>query len=301
MIHPLLRDSSPDCRDALPLHDRVQIALAIADTSLLQSLLTDCTPPIAQPHRIGSVRSSIGVPLEPQISIDGVLEFEEIYCVLAESAQFEEGVAEYTRRNGNQRGYLDLTQCEAESRTLGQGVTLAQAMAILAEAGFSPSQVDAILHLPSEAWHKSWWFTVDIEGAFTVPFLRLLRTRRYADGTFTLLYKDFFAQEPPPCFKSQSQKVLVEILKEPHQFQQILTKINYARQRSAISRALIICNQLSDLEARGYISQGISLYTADEIVLPVPADCGSCISDCPMRGRTDSPVLMCRQFCIQGF
>lgn len=299
MVYSSLADSATDRSDA-SWHDRMQIGLGLADENLLKSLLVNCTPPLAQLHRIGGIQSRIGVPLAVETTVDGVIEFEEVNCVLSNSLeQLEQGVADYSRRNGNQRGYLDLTRCETETRTIGQFLSLPQAISILAHAGFGPSQGKQILNLPYDAWHKSWWYQADEIGEFTIPFLRLLRTRRYADGTYTLQHKDFFAQEQPDCFKSRNQKVLVEILPESHQFQAVLAKINLVRQQAEIDWALLICDRISDLEAQGFISQGISLYSSDQIALPVRASCVDCMTpDCPMRGNAHSPVLLCQRFCL---
>ena len=201
MIHPTLAGlaSDPDCAE---WHDRVQIALAIADQPVLKSLLTDCTPPIAQPHRIGSIRSTIGVPVSAAATADGTIEFEELHCVLADSpADLEQSVVEYSRLKGNQRGHLDLIRHEADSQMLGQTLPLSSAISLLAEAGFSATQGREILNLPQDGWHKSWWYQADEAGQFTVPFLRLIRCRRYSDGSLTLQYKDFFAQEQPPLLQ----------------------------------------------------------------------------------------------------
>ena len=95
--------------------------------------------------------------------------------------------------------------------------------------------------------------------------------------------------------------MLVEILSAPHQFAATLAKINRARQQLNTPHALLICNQISDLEARGFISQGISLYAAQEIALPVQANCLHCATaGCMMQGNPDSPVLLCQRFCLDG-
>jgi hypothetical protein len=301
MAYPLLTYSSHEYRDPLSLHDRVQIALAIADESLLKTLLVDCIPAIAPLHRIGSISTTIGVPIESRKAIDGIIQFESINCTLVDSpTDLEQVISEFTSRNGNQRGHLDLTRCEAETRFLGQTVMLSQALALLAHSGFSPQQVEEILHLPQDAWYKSWWYGLDEAGYFTVPFLRLIRTRRYTDGTFTIQYKDFFSQDKPPCFKSQEQKVLVEIGDRLLGFRKTLEKINYSRQQLGISQALLICDRLSDLEARGFMSQGISIYAAEEMMVPTQANCALCITnDCPMHGLENSPVLTCQRFCLE--
>lgn len=281
-------------------HHRIQIALAIADPDLLKSLLVNCTPPVVQSHRVGGVQSSMGIPLTSGLMLDAIIEFQEVHCVLANSSdRLAREVATYCQRYGNQRGYLDLTRCEAETRTLGQMMPLAQAIATLSEAGFVAAQVNRILNLPLDAWFQSWWYRADEIGEFTIPFLRLLRVRHFADGTVTLQYKDFFAQEQPACFTSSARRILVDTLSDQHEFPQVLTKINLARQQTGIQQALLIGNQISDLEAQGFIRQGISLYATRDVTLPVQANCLNCATpDCPMRGQSESPVLLCRRFCL---
>jgi bacterioferritin-associated ferredoxin len=299
MIHPLIASSTnADLNEGW--HDRVQIALAIADEGLLRSLLVDSTPPLAQSHRIGGIQSAIGVPVASGVVADGSIEFEQIHCERAASPeQLEQGVAAYSRLKGNHRGYLDLIRYETETQVLGQAISMSHAISLLTHVGFATAEIQAILNLPYDAWHKSWWHLADETGAFTVPFLRLLRTRRYADGTYTLQYKDFYADEQPSCFRSCNRKVLIEIMPERHEFAATLAKINSARQQLGVENALLICNQISDLEARGFISQKISLYAAQEIVLPVHSDCAACATqNCPMRGNADSPVLLCQRFCL---
>jgi hypothetical protein len=300
MDQSLLASLAPDHSAMLSEHHRIQIALAIADPDLLKSLLVNCTPPLVQPHRVGSVHSSMGIPLTAGLMLDAILEFEEVHCVLADSSErLAQEVAIYCQRYGNQRGYLDLTRCEAETRTLGQTMPLAQAIATLSEAGFTPAQVNRILNLSLDAWFQSWWYRADEIGELTIPFLRLLRVRHFADGTVTLQYKDFFAQDQPACFTSVARRILVDTLSDQHEFPAVLAKINLARQQTGIQQALLIGNQISALEAQGFIRQGISLYATREVALPVQANCVTCAtSNCPMRGQVDSPVLLCRQFCL---
>lgn len=301
LIHPAHTQLSD-----LSTHDQVQIAMAIADESLLRSLLIHCTPGVAPSHQIGSITSAIGVPIESKKSVDGVLNFELVQCVLASPDEIEQSLKPTGRqterdRHQKQREYSRLTRCESETHILGQTISLAQALTMLSHAGFSSQQVDAILNLPYEAWHKSWWYTVDAEGGFTVPFLRLIRTLRYTDGTFTIQYKDYFGQEKPSCFKSQERKVLVEIKPDRASFGKTLEKINYSRKKLGITKAILICDRLSELESRGFISQGISLYTASELILPTQANCSLCVNTaCLLSGQATSPVVMCRQFCLQA-
>jgi hypothetical protein len=288
---------SPLHPDPPPFRDRIQIALAIAEPTILQSILTECLPPIAAPHRIGNISSTIGVPIEAKTSVAGTIQIEEIACVLIESPQeAEQAIAAYTQ--SNPRGCV--TRCEAETRDLGLITNLAQAIARLTQAGLPTPQIQTLLHLPQEAWHKTWWYMPDEFGDFTIPFLRLMRAQYYLDGRISIQYKDLFADEKPPCFKSQERKILVEIYSETKGFRKTLEKINYARQQTGIERALLIGDRFSELEAQGFMSQGISLYAAQEIILPVQANCAFCATDCPMQGREDSPVLTCEQFCLDG-
>ena len=288
--------------EAASVRDRVLLALAIADSTLLKSLLFNCTPPIAPPHLIGEIVPKLGVPLGPQQTADGILCFESIHCVLASSQAEVEGelACSPTDRECKRRALTRLTQCQSETRTLGQGISLAQALSLLTQTGFSHAQVETILNLSGNARHKSWWYGLDADGNLSVPFMRTLRTLRYTNGSFTLQYKDYFNQEEPPCFRSQEEKVLVEVKPESQGFSETLKKINQAKQQLGIAHAIVICDSVSDLEARGFIRQGISLYASSEIELPVQADCTLCARrDCPMQGLAQSPVITCRCFCLE--
>lgn len=303
MAHHLSVNFISDPSNSLSLHDRVQIALAIADETLLKSLLVDCLPPIAQRHRIGHISATLSVPIGSigsTQSADGMIQYESIHCVLIDTSNNpEQCVSNYINRNGNHRGYLDLTQYEAETRTIGQSLTLVQALALLTHSGFSSKQIQAILHLPQEAWYKSWWYTTDAEGGFTVPFLRLIRTRRYGDGTYTLQYKDFFAQTKPICFTSNEQAVVIAVRTESSSFRETLEHINYAKQHLDVTKALLICDRITELEAKGFISQGISIYASGGLELSPQANCAICVNqDCPMHGNGNSPVLTCQRFCL---
>ena len=92
LIQPIHAPSDSKSSSSLPLHDRVQIALAIADPLVLKSLLTDCTPPIAPAHHIGGISTQIGVPVESRKAIDGIIRFELIRCILADAADWTQGV-----------------------------------------------------------------------------------------------------------------------------------------------------------------------------------------------------------------
>ena len=283
------------------IHDQIQIALAIADETILKSLLIDCTPPITQSHRIGTITSTIGIPIKLNKSVDGIIQFEAIDCVLIDApVELDPQIRESSDSSFFRHPSSSLVRCESEMHTLGKGTPLAQAISLLVHCGFGSRQVEEILNLPYDAWHKSWWYALDAEGNFTIPFLRFIRTRHYTDGTFTIQYKDYYSQDKPPCFRSHEQKVLIEIKSEAQSFSKTIDKINYFRERFGITHALLICDTLSHLEAQGFISQGISIYAANELFLPTPSNCTICVSrECPMSGRQDSPVMTCRRFCLE--
>lgn len=268
------------------LRDQIQIALAIADEPLLKALLIHSITPIIQPQCLGSVTSEVGVPIGDQQVADGVLHFEAIQCVLASNLGPEEG-----------RDRSRLTQYESEMQTLGRNLALAPTIALLAESGFSSKQIEDILRLPQDGWHKSWWRTIDANHQFTLPFLRHIRLVRYADGSLTLQYKDFYEQEKPACFTRLPKKILVAIKPDEQGFGETLKQLNYQRQALNIQQAVLVCNRISELEAQAFIRQGISLYPAIELVLPTQANCGLCgRSECPMNGIPDSTVALCHGF-----
>jgi hypothetical protein len=284
------------------LHDQVQIALAIADESALKSLLLNCTPPIAQPQFLGTVSSRIGIPIPDGRSVDGIIQAELVHCVLAESQDDIDRQFSITGdRDRRERCYAQLTRCESETQVLGQGISFAQALAMLTHAGFHRDQVQVILNLPHEACHKSWWYMLDAQGRFSLPFRRIIRTRRYSDGTLTVHYKDYFLQDQPPCFRGRHEQILVEVKSARHGFSKTLEKINRHRDSLGIRTAILISHVVGDLEAQGYISQGISLYAAHDIALPIRANCQHCAQrSCPMQGTHPSPVQVCQRFCLEG-
>jgi bacterioferritin-associated ferredoxin len=277
--------------------DQVQLALAIADVTMLKSLLVNCIPPIAEQRHLKTISTEVGVPTDHQQAADGILHIEVIKCVPADPPQpveLKPGTGGWTRES---RELARLTRHESEMQTLGQNLALAPTISLLAESGFTPKQVEDILRLPHDAWYKSWWYAVDQNGNFTIPFLRHIRTLHYPDGTLTIQYRDFFEQEKPVCFAKLTQRVLVFIKPDGQGFGETLKQINYQRQTLGIYQAILICNTISELEARGCINQGISLYPAVELVLPTHSDCAHCgRKECVMNGRENSPVAMCYGF-----
>lgn len=91
--------------------------------------------------------------------------------------------------------------------------------------------------------------------------------------------------------------MLVEIRPKIQNFSKILDAINRHRQSLNIDRAILICDRIDDYAAQGFVSQGISLYPAIDLMLPVRANCAACThSTCSLRGQLDSPVSACRQY-----
>jgi bacterioferritin-associated ferredoxin len=280
----------------IPDRDQIQLALAIANAVALKSLLTNCVPAIFQAHLIGNISAEIAIPTPDHQVVDGMLHFEAIQCVLADTHQ-EVGYSSHPEGRLDRKESARLTQCESETYTLGQNLTLAAAVSLLASAGWCPQQVEAILSLSADARHKSWWYTLDANAQFTVPFLRLTRTLRYPDGTFTLQYKDYFEQDKPICFRSIPQKVAVKAKPDDQPFGEVLRQVNAIREAFKIHQVILICNTLSDLESQAFINQGISIYATEALALPRQSDCGSCVRRaCPMNAQEDSPVAMCYGF-----
>ncbi len=294
LFHPM-----PDMSRSHTVRDQIQIALAIADPIILKSLLLNSMPAITEPQRLGSVSSRVGVPINEHRAADGVLSFEAIQCVLANPQSQVD--ASTNDRNRDSKELARMTQHESEMHTLGQNLPLAPAIAVLENSGFCPGQINEILRLPHYAWYKSWWYAIDINGDFTIPFLRCIRTFHYPDGTLTLQYRDFFESEKPAAFATASQQVLIFIRSDNQGFGEVLQQVNQQRAALSIQRAILICNTISELEAQAFISQGISVYPAMELILPIQANCIECARrECPMNGVTNSPVAACYGFLVQS-
>lgn len=291
LFHPV-----SDAARSHNLHDQIQLALAIADSKILKSLLANCIPALTQGQHIRTISTQVGVPTGNQQTADGVVHFEAVRCRLAVPEEAERLFMVNSRTQAN-RELTRLTQHESDLQMLGKNLPLALTVSLLAEAGFRPEQSEEILHLPYDAWYKSWWYTIDAAGNFTMPFLRQIRTLRYPDGTFTLQYKDLFEQDKPTCFISLTEKVLVMIKPDIQGFGETLKQINYQREALGLTQALLICSVLSDLEAQGFINQGISVYPAIELILPTQSNCIQCgRKECAMNGVSDSPVALCYGF-----
>jgi bacterioferritin-associated ferredoxin len=295
-MNPLFYPISDSARTQ-NLHDQIQIALAIADRHVLQSLLENCIPTLAKGQHVHAISTQVGVPTGNQQTADGIVQFESKRCRLAAPEERTERTVANSSRTLESRELARLTQHESDLQTLGNSLPLSLTVSLLAESGFHSEQIEEILHLPYDAWHKSWWYAIDPGGNFTLPFLRQMRTLRYPDGTFTLQYKDFFEQDNPNCFISRTEKVLVLIKPDSQGFGETLRQINYQRDALGIDKAILICSTISDLEAQGFINQGISVYPAVELILPTQSNCTQCgRTECAMNGASDSPVALCYGF-----
>lgn len=299
--HPLFHPVSDAVRTP-NVRDQIQMALAIAEPQILKSLLVSCIPSIVPLQQIGTVTAKVAVPTRDHQAADGMVQFEAIRCILAEAPQRPEPAP----ANGHAwtqeiRELAKLTQHVSEVYTLSKNLSLAPLMALLNQAGFSPKQIAEILHLPQDCWHKSWWYAIDANGSYTLPFLRQLRLLHYTDGTFTIQYKDFFEQTKPPCFSSVTQQVLITIKTQEQGFGDTLRQINEQREALNLTQAILICNSLSELEAQAFIHQGISIYPTIDLVLPMQANCLQCgRPECPMNGMAESPIVLCHGFLPAG-
>lgn len=295
--HPLFAPLHNLVAPTTPIREQIQIALAIADPVILKSLLTQSIPPITARHLIGAVSVDIAVPTHGHYPADAILNYEAIRCVLA--ADYHQPTecrasGGWTRES---KEFSRLTRYESDTIALIQNATLAPTVSTLTHAGFAPEQVEEILRLPNDACHKSWWYALDSQAQFSLPFLRLIRTLRYPDGTYTIQYKDYFEQDPPGCFHTLPQKVKLKIKPEDQSFGEVLARIKQTKQFLGISQAILICNTISEIEAQGFINQGISIYPAAELILPSRSDCNLCVRrECPMNGFEESPVAMCYGF-----
>ncbi|MBF2036030.1 MAG: hypothetical protein IGR92_11290 [Leptolyngbyaceae cyanobacterium T60_A2020_046] len=269
--------------------DRVQLALAIADEGMVRSLLTDCQPAIARSHQIGHVRVEVGVPTaDGANAIAGVLEYEHVSCVLTggEPDAVKESVS----------AYQHLTRCQSELQTLAWRVNLSEAIALLRHGGFDESHIQRILQLPWDGWHRTWWDTFDAQGELGLPFQRWFRTRCYGDGTYTLQYRDHYAQDAPPCFRGVWRRVPLAIAAAEEGFGTLLTRLRAARQSLNAEQIVLLASTLTDLEQEGLMRQGVSLYLLRSPALS-PVACTRCLHHaCPMHGHADAPVLQCRNF-----
>lgn len=275
--------------------NQIQLALAVADREMLQSLLVNCTPAIAQPRQLGQIRVSIGSPPDTKdlAPIDAVLEYEQMWCMLSEDIAYG--------KNCTGRDYQLLTRCQSHLKTLAWRVNLSNAIALLSHGGFQEEHIQRILNLPWDGWHRSWWDTLDAQGQIGLSFQRSFRTRRYSDGTYTLQYRDHYSQDAPPCFRGIWQQVPITIAHAGHSFGEVIGCLRQAKHVLNSQHCLLLFERLTDLEAEGYMRQGVHLYPLEHSAFTKRVLCRSCGQyQCPMRGHLDTPVINCRDYVPSG-
>ena len=282
-------------RPALRLRDRIQIALAIADDTLLRSMLVNCQPAIAPSHRVGRITSAICLSAPQQQTVDGLVEFTDIQCRLG---QIQDARAPEAIDHGwNARDYSRHTRYQSDTATAIEGVTVSDALKFLEDAGYSSKQAQNIVRMPPSASHKTWWRMCDRDGRFTQPFLRVLKISFFANGTLAIRYRDAFEQFQPPCFHHEVERVLVEIQPQVNNFARTLARINRNRVHQNVAKAILIADELSPYEASAFHSQGISLFPDVHLTQPFEADCITCQNAvCPMQGNRSSQVRVCKGF-----
>ena len=271
--------------------NQVQLDLALADEAMLKALLGDCLSVIARPHQIGQIRIAIGPPASTAglEHIDAVIEYEQVWCMPSTGAPSGEDFSV--------RDLQALTRCQSDLKTLAWRVNLSEAIALLQHGGFDEDQIQRILQLPHEGWHRSWWDTLEPQGHLGLPFQRWFRTRCYSDGTYTLQYIDHYAQDAPRCFRGVWQQVPLMISHSRGQFGETLTGLRKARHLLKTDRCLLLADELTDLEAEGYMRQGVSLYSLQSASSPEQSLCQRCRREqCPMSDRQDTPVLNCKAY-----
>ncbi|MEO0458748.1 MAG: hypothetical protein AAF152_19505 [Cyanobacteria bacterium P01_A01_bin.114] len=235
----------------------LQLALAIATPAALRSLLSDCMPALVSPEQVDQVEIQVGLPLADG-TLDGLIRFERVHCLLSgktlDTQQRPLAEPDYQQSSA-------LTLYHSTLKTFCEGVCPQTALAILTHVGYSTEQADAILHLPRQAWHKTWWWQLNGRGYLAEPFYRWMRLRNHPSGTLTLQYQDYYPETCPPYFYSEIQQVPVVTRSPGLSFAETLANLNRARAAFETHLAILLTDPLSDLETEGFIRQNVSLYT----------------------------------------
>ncbi|NER00384.1 MAG: hypothetical protein F6K30_27420 [Cyanothece sp. SIO2G6] len=239
--------------------NQVKLSLAVMESEQLRVLLLQTDPSPIADKRLGQVSLRLEMPLGSRATADGILRFEVISCRLAnpDTVPPSQPMASRFQRH---RAMVNQIRCETKLHNLGLNLTLTDAIARLQCALFASSDIQRILQLPYHGWHRSWWEMVDPNHEFSLPFQRLMRSRRYADGTVTLQYKDQFAYLPPPCFRSHSETALLHIQRPDTPFATTLAEINQGREALGLNHAVLIYRHLSKSEYQAFRHQGVRLY-----------------------------------------
>lgn len=123
------------------------------------------------------------------------------------------------------------------------------------------------------------------------------RSKESVDGLIYWSYEQ-------PIFQGTEERprrTLIEIKTEIQSFGKVLAQINRYRNKVSCDSVILVCSNISELEAQGFISQNISVYPAGRLLTPLQADCSICInSKCALYGNNRSPVIVCSSFDSAG-
>jgi hypothetical protein len=221
-------------RKTTPIHDQIQIALALADQQTLVNLLVNSKPFI--------------------VSFDESLTRDKSLREVAKFELYEKGKKpeEWTiKRADVQPFYWEKITCKMEVPVSKKNY----AVDCVIKYGYQQKvEIELVHHSSGEMLSYNWSM-------------------------------------------GQSGEILVEIKTEIQSWADTLRQIKRYQTELRIPRAILVCDTLTELEAQGFMSQGVSIYPATYLTLPIYADCSICVNgSCPMSGTQNSPVTMCRGF-----
>ncbi len=271
-------------RRTTPLHDQIQIKLATADQEQLKSLVANCHPPVFVKECISNISVKIGVPVQYKQAADGIIFFEGPICEsrslsddeMAELTQKTVELLQHKRQN-----ICSLEACYSKIRTpqnVGH-LPLDLIPSYLKKIGCSPAVISDILKMPRGGMNcdlAEVWFEIECEKTVgkeqeKETFKRLVRIYENSPVIINgIKYKDFLPSRCPVVCHNTEYKVLIEIKTEIQSFGEVIEQINRYRKHLGIQKAILICDTVTDSEAAGFHSQGISLYPATALVQPEP-------------------------------
>ena len=217
-------------RKTTPIHDKIQIALALTDENSLINLLVNSNPSI--------VSLSLNESLKKRAFNEALKKTGEYQHWIADEIVLKETVWNHV-------------SCSLEVPILKKNYA-----------------VDSIIHCRYDQ-------------NFTVSLRHKSNNQK--------LIKDVSVDN--------TVRVLVEIKTEIQSWSDTLRQINRYREEFEIWKSILVCDTLTESEAQAFMKQGVSVYSATCLTLPIYADCSICVNgSCPMSGTQNSPVTMCRGF-----
>lgn len=268
-------------RKTTPIHDQLQIALAVADEAKLKSLVANCYPPILPWNCITRISSRVGVPVQYKQAADGVISFEGTVCEQKELSDSEvanmagQYIKDFQR---NRDDYCLLRGFFTKTRVIYEPCepSLEGVCGYLKELECSSIAISNTLQMSVE-----WLDSNSTEPVYEINCSvktdagkeSVKRLIKICDGpdSFVILCQDFVSPQCPVIFRNTHSRILVEIKTEIQSFGEVVEQINRYREKLGIQKAILICDTVSDLEAKGFISQEISIYPAKDFVLLAPA------------------------------